>query len=117
MRQAINEKILSLGYGQVRAEIVTVDSQESYKGGVLVLVTGYLNGNDNSRQKFTQSFFLAPQDNGYFVLNDVFRYVDDSTYQKGNQEPASIFEAPLTPDKGNENRSLFECTSIFQPPY
>ncbi|KAJ6687087.1 RAS GTPASE-ACTIVATING PROTEIN-BINDING PROTEIN [Salix purpurea] len=97
---AINEKILSLGYGQVRAEIVTVDSQESYKGGVLVLVTGYLNGNDNSRQKFTQSFFLAPQDNGYFVLNDVFRYVDDSTYQKGNQEPASIFEAPLTPDKG-----------------
>ncbi|KAJ6390011.1 hypothetical protein OIU77_024273 [Salix suchowensis] len=86
---AINEKILSLGYGQVRAEIVTVDSQESYKGGVLVLVTGYLNGNDNSRQKFTQSFFLAPQDNGYFVLND-----------KGNQEPASIFEAPLTPDKG-----------------
>ncbi|KAL9397752.1 hypothetical protein Peur_012005 [Populus x canadensis] len=96
---AINEKILSLGYGQVRAEIVTVDSQESYKGGVLVLVTGYLNGNDNLRQKFTQSFFLAPQDKGYFVLNDVFRYVDDSTHQNGNQEPASNFEAPLAPDQ------------------
>ncbi|KAL9360839.1 hypothetical protein Peur_048962 [Populus x canadensis] len=96
---AINEKILSLGYGQVRAEIVTVDSQESYKGGVLVLVTGYLNGNDNLRQKFTQSFFLAPQDKGYFVLNDVFRYVDDSTQQNGNQEPASNFEAPLAPDQ------------------
>ncbi|XP_052306439.1 nuclear transport factor 2 isoform X16 [Populus trichocarpa] len=96
---AINEKILSLGYGQVRAEIVTVDSQESYKGGVLVLVTGYLNGNDNLRQKFTQSFFLAPQDKGYFVLNDVFRYVDDSTHQNGNQEPASNFEAPVAPDQ------------------
>ncbi|KAL3573237.1 hypothetical protein D5086_027141 [Populus alba] len=96
---AINEKILSLGYGQVRAEIVTVDSQESYKGGVLVLVTRYLNGNDNLRQKFTQSFFLAPQDKGYFVLNDVFRDVDDSTHQNGNQEPASNFEALLAPDQ------------------
>ncbi|KAF2284538.1 hypothetical protein GH714_026230 [Hevea brasiliensis] len=81
---AINEKILSLGYGEFRAEITTVDSQESYDGGVLVLVTGYLTGNDNVRQKFTQSFFLAPQDKGYFVLNDVFRYVDDAKLQNGN---------------------------------
>lgn len=109
---AINEKILSLGYGQVRAEIVTVDSQESYKGGVLVLVTGYLNGNDNLRQKFTQSFFLAPQDKGYFVLNDVFRYVDDSTHQNGNQEPASNFEAPLAPD---QDTSHTQETHISEP--
>ncbi|KAF2292573.1 hypothetical protein GH714_025699 [Hevea brasiliensis] len=53
---AINEKILSIGYGEFRAEITTVDSQESYNGGVLVLVTGYLTRNDNFRQKFTQSF-------------------------------------------------------------
>lgn len=109
---AINEKILSLGYGQVRAEIVTVDSQESYKGGVLVLVTGYLNGNDNLRQKFTQSFFLAPQDKGYFVLNDVFRYVDDPTHQNENQEPASNFEAPLAPD---QDTSHTQETHISEP--
>lgn len=30
------------------------------------------------KRKFTQTFFLAPQDNGYFVLNDVFRYVKES---------------------------------------
>ncbi|CAK7349394.1 unnamed protein product [Dovyalis caffra] len=101
---AINEKILSLGYGQVRAEIVTVDSQESYNGGVLVLVTGYLNGNDNLRQKFTQSFFLAPQDKGYFVLNDVFRYVDDTRPQNGNQEPADNFEASLASDQDAPNQ-------------
>lgn len=100
MMQAINEKILSLGCGDFRAEITTVDSQESYNGGVLVLVTGYLTGSDNNRQKFTQSFFLAPQDNGYFVLNDVFRFVDDAKHQNGNLEVISSVEAPPTPNQG-----------------
>ncbi|EEF29634.1 RNA binding protein, putative [Ricinus communis] len=96
---AINEKILSLGYGKFRAEISTVDSQESFNGGVLVLVTGYLNGNDNLRQKFTQSFFLAPQDNGYFVLNDVFRYVDDANQQNENLNVVNIVEAPVAAEQ------------------
>ncbi|KAI8550810.1 hypothetical protein RHMOL_Rhmol06G0136600 [Rhododendron molle] len=36
--QAINEKILSLNCGQYRASITYVDTQESYNGGVHVLV-------------------------------------------------------------------------------
>lgn len=54
-----------------------MDAQGSYGGGVTVLVTGYLIGNDSDKRKFAQSFFLAPQENGFFVLNDAFRYVDD----------------------------------------
>lgn len=42
-----------------------------------VLVTGCLTSKDNLKRKFAQSFFLAPQDNGFFVLNDVFRFVED----------------------------------------
>ncbi|XP_023911696.1 nuclear transport factor 2 [Quercus suber] len=91
--QAINEKILSLHYGELSAQILTVDAQDSFNGGVLVLVTGYLTGKDSLRRKFTQSFFLAPQDKGYFVLNDVFRYVDD-----GSQSFVNDVEVPLTPD-------------------
>ncbi|GMY33851.1 putative G3BP-like protein [Fagus crenata] len=91
--QAINEKILSLHYGELVAEILTVDAQDSFNGGVLVLVTGYLTAKDSLRRKFTQSFFLAPQDKGYFVLNDVFRYVDD-----GSQGFVNDAEVPLTPD-------------------
>lgn len=67
-----------MDYKNFKAEIKTADAQESYKGGVIVLVTGFLTGTDNVRRKFTQSFFLAPQDKGYFVLNDVFRYVDEN---------------------------------------
>ncbi|KAF9663821.1 hypothetical protein SADUNF_Sadunf17G0091800 [Salix dunnii] len=72
----INEKILSLDFKGCKAEIKTADAQLSYKDGVTVLVTGCFTGKDNVKRKFAQSFFLAPQDNGYFVLNDVFRYVD-----------------------------------------
>ncbi|KAF5726574.1 Nuclear transport factor 2 family protein with RNA binding domain putative isoform 1 [Tripterygium wilfordii] len=94
---AIDEKIRSLDYKGIMANITTVDAQESYNGGVIVLVTGFLTGKDSIRRKFTQSFFLAPQDKGYFVLNDVFRYVDDEQQQKGNQEYVNAVEVPLAP--------------------
>ncbi|KAK4849751.1 hypothetical protein QYF36_000534 [Acer negundo] len=71
-------KILSMDFKNYKAEIKTADAQNSHKEGVTLLVTGCLAGKDNLRRKFAQSFFLAPQDNGYFVLNDVFRYVEDS---------------------------------------
>ncbi|MED6180497.1 hypothetical protein PIB30_011014 [Stylosanthes scabra] len=73
----INKKILSLDYTSFRVEILSADAQPSYKEGVMVVVTGCLTGSDNLKRKFTQSFFLAPQDKGYYVLNDVFRYVDE----------------------------------------
>ncbi|KAK8317180.1 hypothetical protein V6Z11_A13G090700 [Gossypium hirsutum] len=61
----------------LKAEISFADAQFSLANGVIVLVTGSLIGKDDVRRKFTQSFFLAPQEGGYYVLNDVFRYVDD----------------------------------------
>ena len=71
----------------------------------MVVVTGCLTGNDDLKRKFTQSFFLAPQDKGYFVLNDVFRYVDeyksvdvDSVHAEAD-ESAPI--AALIPEPGN----------------
>ncbi|CAL5362393.1 unnamed protein product [Camellia sinensis] len=106
--KAINEKILSLDYGNYKAEIKTVDAQESYKKGVIVLVTGCLTGKDNVRKKFTETFFLAPQKKGYFVLNDVFRYVEESeslevinsvTVNNGiNNSNASMSPLPLDPE-------------------
>lgn len=75
--KGINEKILSLNYNEFKAEIKTADAQKSYNEGVTVLVTGCLTSKDNLKRKFAQSFFLAPQDNGFFVLNDVFRFVED----------------------------------------
>ncbi|KAK9036422.1 hypothetical protein V6N11_078424 [Hibiscus sabdariffa] len=110
--QAINEKILSLNYEDYKAEIKTVDAQDSFEKGVVVVVTGCLTGKDSIRKKFTQTFFLAPQDNGYFVLNDVFRYTADTELQNtvlvnGVGEPGST-SATLPPEPGAPHDHLAE---------
>lgn len=95
--QSINDKICSLNYKNYKAEIKTADAQDSYENGVIVLVTGCLTGKDNLRRKFTQTFFLAPQDKGFYVLNDVFRYLEE------NEPDNEVHETPsssLEPNPG-----------------
>ncbi|KAI7735703.1 hypothetical protein M8C21_032263 [Ambrosia artemisiifolia] len=96
---AINDKIVSLNYGDFRAEIRTVDAQESMDGGVSVLVTGYLTGKDNILQNFVQSFFLARQDKGYFVLNDMFRYVGNANHHGEDHAASEDVLAPATTEQ------------------
>ncbi|KAJ8466619.1 hypothetical protein OPV22_029171 [Ensete ventricosum] len=71
---AINEKILSVDYSEFRAEIKTVDAQESLDGGIV--------------------------DKGYYVLNDIFRYVDDGNDQWESGALTSGDRAPLAPEQG-----------------
>lgn len=95
--------ILSLDYKSCRVEILTVDPQESFGDGVILLVTGFITVKDNMRRKFTQLFFLAPQDKGgYVVLNDVFRYVDEdeSVSVEISDADDTAPTAPVTPDPG-----------------
>lgn len=87
--QDIDAMILSLDYKNYKAEIKSADAQESFSGGVMVLVTGCLTGEDHMQKKFAQSFFLAPQDKGYFVLNDVFRYVEENDSLTPQSSPAT----------------------------
>lgn len=96
--QGINEKIVSLNYGELSAEIKSVDTQESFHGGVQVLVTGCLIGKDSIRY-FSQVFFLAPQDRGYFVLNDIFRYIENVNHQDGNQGSVNDVVVPVTAEQ------------------
>lgn len=41
----------------------------------------------SGRRKFVQTFFLAPQEKGYFVHNDIFQFIDDGMIY---QHPTSI---------------------------
>ncbi|MCO5574888.1 hypothetical protein L7F22_028682 [Adiantum nelumboides] len=59
-------------------ELFTVDALGTFGGSMFVLVTGAMHKNNNTR-KFVQSFILAPQIKGYYVLNDILRYVDEWT--------------------------------------
>ena len=80
-----------------RAEIKGVDAQDSLCGGVTVLVTGHLTGKDDVCREFVQSFFLAPQEKGYFVLNDILRYVGQGEAAPSQQLPAAESDEVVAP--------------------
>ena len=74
--QQIHALVMSLSYTGI--EIKTAHSLESWNGGVLVMVSGSVQVKDFSgKRKFVETFFLAPQEKGYFVLNDIFHFIDD----------------------------------------
>ncbi|KAJ6807950.1 ras GTPase-activating protein-binding protein 1-like [Iris pallida] len=111
---AINQKILAMNYSEFRAEIKTVDAQDSLSGGVIVLVTGYLTGKDEVKRDFTQSFFLAPQDKGYFVLNDIFRYTEKADHQLENLDLPNGTSVPISPEEDSpfSLEQVVEQTSV-----
>jgi hypothetical protein len=78
--------------------ISSVDTQTSLNGGVIVQVLGELAVRGGSpSQKFVQTFFLAEQPNGYYVLNDIFRYLKEDIeehYAEDLEESAPTKETP-----------------------
>jgi RNA recognition motif-containing protein len=80
--EAINQLVMSMDYRASKVEIKTVDSQACYNNAVLVLVVGFITFNTSGARTFTQSFFLAPQEKGHFVLNDIVRYLDEEPQQQ-----------------------------------
>ncbi|XP_074268687.1 nuclear transport factor 2-like [Silene latifolia] len=79
----IHTLLTSLNVSKV--EVTRLDVQNSWNGGILLIVSGIVRSrNFYGKRKFTQVFFLAPQDNGYFVMNDVLQFQDGDVI---NQHP------------------------------
>ncbi len=77
-QRGIHEKVMSLGLTGAVPQIMSVDSQASLGGGVVVHTTGYLTlVNAKKPKAFAQVFFLAQQENGYYVLNDLFCWLHE----------------------------------------
>ncbi|KAL3511037.1 hypothetical protein ACH5RR_030438 [Cinchona calisaya] len=74
--QGINDKIMSSDYKGCFVEIINAYAQDSLMEGVIVAVTGWFIAKDKERKIFCQTFFLAKQEKGYFVSNDIFQFVD-----------------------------------------
>lgn len=67
--------------------MLNVDSQASFQN-IVVQVIGEISNNSNPHEKFAQTFVLAEQPNGYFVLNDIFRYLDMGEEEPAEEQPA-----------------------------
>ncbi|GAQ81529.1 RasGAP SH3 binding protein rasputin [Klebsormidium nitens] len=97
-QKAIHAKVSSVDYREAKAEIRSVESQYSLNGGVIVLVTGSLFTKAQAKRRFVHTFFLAPQETGYFVLNDILRFlVEESEAAK----TASTTASAATPHLAN----------------
>ena len=67
-----------MDFSKYLTEIETADALLCHSGGFLIVVTGSLTMSDGVCQRFTQTFFLAPQESGgYFVLNDILRLISE----------------------------------------
>ncbi|KAG7533429.1 Nuclear transport factor 2 eukaryote [Arabidopsis thaliana x Arabidopsis arenosa] len=116
----ITEELKTLTYGDHEsAEITSYDTQASHNGGFLVAVTGYFTLNERSRRKFTQTFFLAPQEIGFFVLNDILRFANDNAKDTVPEtiegEVVSGINSTRPSDinaTGNKGSELAACVSV-----
>lgn len=111
-QRAINDKIKELDFQDCKVRVTNVDSQAS-DSNIVIQVIGEISNKSQPHRKFTQTFVLATQTNGYFVLNDIFRYLVDEeeetaeetapeqqeevqqvapAAESGNQEPAPTTE-------------------------
>ncbi|CAG8215832.1 unnamed protein product [Penicillium nalgiovense] len=92
--KAINEKLNSLKFQDCKVRVLNVDSQASFDN-ILISVIGEISNNSEPSRKFVQTFVLAEQPNGYYVLNDIFRYMYEELEEELEQPaPAAPAEAP-----------------------
>ena len=78
MSQAIQERIKQLDFQDSKVRVSNVDSQASFDG-IVIQVIGEVSSKTGEPKKFVQTFVLAQQPSGYFVLNDILRYIDDES--------------------------------------
>ncbi|KAL9107603.1 MAG: hypothetical protein Q9227_007506 [Pyrenula ochraceoflavens] len=85
-QKAISDKIKDLGFQDCKVRVLNVDSQSSFNN-IVVQVIGELSNKSEPHRKFVQTFVLAEQPNGYFVLNDIFRYLNDYIDEPEEEAP------------------------------
>ncbi|XP_031251310.1 nuclear transport factor 2-like isoform X1 [Pistacia vera] len=105
----IHQFIMSLNFTGI--EVKTAHSLESWNGGVLVMVSGSVQVKDfNGRRKFMQTFFLAPQEKGFFVLNDIFHFIEEEPI---HHHPAIFLAQSNLDSKLNASATIPEPVSNY----
>ncbi|KAK4031916.1 hypothetical protein C8A01DRAFT_20946 [Parachaetomium inaequale] len=98
-RQSIQERIKGMDYQDCKVRISNVDTQGSEEH-ILITVIGEMANKDGEPKKFVQTFVLAQQPSGYFVLNDMLRFLNDDVEEEtdaaaeGSSAPVEMPAAP-----------------------
>ncbi|KAJ7033653.1 hypothetical protein C8F04DRAFT_1183864 [Mycena alexandri] len=95
-QQEIHQRITAIGFQDCKVFIHSVDAQSSADGGIIIQVIGEMSNHSDPWRKFVQTFFLAEQPNGYFVLNDIFRFLKEETVESDDASEAADSEPPVS---------------------
>ncbi|KAG5939169.1 hypothetical protein E4U53_007861 [Claviceps sorghi] len=114
-RQQIQERIKALEFQDCKVRVSNVDTQASFDN-IVIQVIGETSNKGAEPKKFVQTFVLAQQPSGYFVLNDILRYISDEDEDDSSaapdtpadlQEPApTAAETESAKENGKEESKL-----------
>lgn len=94
---SILQKFAALDYQDCQVLVTNLDAQTSQNGGILLQVLGEMSNKSALSQKFVQTFFLAEQPTGYFVLNDILRFIKEDPPPPLATAPPSTTPLSATP--------------------
>ncbi|RYO92595.1 hypothetical protein DL764_008102 [Monosporascus ibericus] len=107
-RQNIQDRIKELDFQDCKVRVSNVDSQASYDN-IVIQVIGETSNKAGDPKKFVQTFVLAQQPSGYFVLNDILRYIDE----EADEEPA---ETPRDAEAASEPPVTATAADVKEEP-
>ena len=108
--EKIHHMINSMGYSGCRVFISNIDCQPSINGGILVMTVGKIQLKDGSIKRFVQTVFLAEQPSGYYILNDMFRFINN-----GSEDPTPVVERNFLSSNQVEERILRQTSESSLP--
>lgn len=90
-----------MDFQDCKVRISNVDTQGSEEN-ILITVIGEMANKSGEPKKFVQTFVLAQQPSGYFVLNDMLRYINEEVEEEEgeatNEESSAVVEMPAAPE-------------------
>jgi len=115
--KAIQEHIKSLDFQDCKVCIYNVDSQGS-EDNIVIQVIGETSNKGEEPKKFVQTFVLAKQPSGYFVLNDILRYIKEVPEEEPEEAAQTTqneaSEVPVA-EEAAEPEVVSEETPIKEP--
>jgi hypothetical protein len=113
-QRAINDRIKELDFQDCKVRVTNVDSQAS-DSNIVIQVIGEISNKSQAHKRFTQTFVLATQTNGYFVLNDIFRYLNDEEDEPEADVEPGVEEAAPVPEAADESLASGATPDIHEP--
>lgn len=95
-QKSINDRIKELDFHDCKVRVTNVDSQGA-DANIVIQVIGELSNKGQPHKRFVQTFVLAEQTNGYFVLNDIFRYLAEEPEEEEPVQEGPADETVLEP--------------------